>query len=252
MKFSSKIFKTTIVLFISSLLFIGCSSDDDNMEDPPTMGDNPDFTLLETDIILPTALESNSDPKAQELVSHISMVKQYESYTALTQVPPGAEVSHEPIDPTGSFQRKPFDNSISYTVYTYSYGEATIAYQFSVQNGMNVVEIFYSGFETNGFVKYMELRQSQDDQNGSLKFLGFEDYDYLYQWVWEVNSDDSIDITFNMADDVAKYEMHYNPDMSGTLKIYYENELNLEYSWNVDGSGNWINYITGESGSWSV
>jgi len=117
---------------------------------------------------------------------------------------------------------------------------------------MNVVEIFYSGPETNGFISYMDLRQSQDGQNGTIKFLGFGDDSYVYQWVWEENADGSIDITFDMADDTAKYEMHYNPDMSGTLKIYYENELNLEYSWNVDGSGNWINHITGESGSWSV
>lgn len=252
MKISNQFFKTTILLFVASFLFIGCSSDDDNMGDSPEMGDNPEFAIFEKDIILPTALENNSDPKAQELVSDITFMKMYQNYAGFTQVPPGADVSHEPIDATGSFDRTTFDNSTDYTVYTYSYGGATIAYQFSVQNGMDVVEVFYSSPETNGFVRYMELQQSQDGQNGSLKFIGLEDDSYVYQWVWEVNADDSMDITFNVADDSIMYEMHYNPDMSGNLEIYWDNTLQTEFHWNADGSGSWINHSTGENGSWTV
>lgn len=251
MKTTRKFLGYTGMVLLSLFLFVGCSSDDDNGS--KNASDTPDFTLLETPIILPSALENHSDPHAQQLVGEIDMVSSYQSYAAFTQVPPGAEVSHQPIQATGSLDRPATtNNSVQYTVYTYSYlGYITIAYQFSVQNGMDVVEIFYSSTETNGFIKYIDIRQTQDGKSGTMKFLGLYMDDYVYQWDWQENPDGSLFITMHNSGFNINYEMMYYPDQSGYLKYYWDGQLQMEFHWNANGSGTWVDYSTSTNGSWS-
>jgi|GEM_PF-2493877 len=242
------------LVVLSLLFFVGCSSDDDhvNAEDPASdIKDTPEFAIFERDLKLPTALKQSTDPQAQILQSHFQTVTLYQSFQAFTEVPQEADVSYEPIEATGSFNRYTTYDTPDYTVYTYSYGYTTIAYQFSIQNGMNVVEIFYSDEETNGFIRYMELRQSLDDTHGSLKFLGDEDY-YVYEWTWQVNPDDSMDVTMTVFDEDWKFELTYYPDMSGSLIMIIDGEIDSEYHWNADGSGTWIDHTFDESGSWEA
>lgn len=250
MKTTSKFFSSLFIL-CGLFLFIGCSSDDD--KGSVDSSNTPEIALLETEIILPQSMQNHSDPQVQELNSDIETISIYQMYAGFTQIPPGADVSHEPIEATGSFERpNTITNSTQYTVYTYSYmGYITIAYQLSVQDGMNVVEIFYSSPETNGFIKYMDFRQTLDGTSGTMKFLGLEDDEYLYKWTWNTNSDGSIFITMNMYGDIAYYELLYYPDYSGTLKYYLEGQLYMEYHWNSDGSGSWINHSNSTSDSWS-
>lgn len=250
MKTTSRLLDYAMIAFFSLFLTVGCSSDDDNVSDD--ISNTPDFTLLETEIILPQVLQNHSDPYAQELVSEVDLVTTYQSYAAFTQVPPGAEVSHQPIQATGSWDR-PYttNNSVQYTVYTYSYmGYITIAYQFSVQNGMDVVEIFYSSPETNGFVKYIDIRQTQDGKNGTMKFLGLDDDEYVYKWTWQTFPDESLLINMDMYG-FANYEMLYYPDQSGYLKYFWDGQLQMEFHWDADGSGTWIDYTNSTNGSWS-
>lgn len=248
--------KKFLVLFLGVTLVMSCSKDDDNSGGQSDNNPKADITFFQKEIVLPQALQNQTDMHAQDLVSRVESIKSFGMYAAFTQVPPGADVSHEPIDATGSFDRpEPTTlSSTNYTVYTYSYGgEVTIAYQFSVQDGMDVVEIFYSSPETNGFVKYMDIRQTQDGNNGTMKFFGFEDGSYLYKWTWQINDDGSILINFNIGQDIdgnISYEMLYHEDMSGYLKYYEGSTLSLEFNWNANGSGNWTNYLDGTSGSW--
>lgn len=123
----------------------GVQSDDNQMAE---------ITFFQEEIILPQGLQNQTDSHAQELVSRVESIKSFGMCAACTQVPPGAEVSPEPITATGTYGRPASASSsfssINYTVYTYSYGgEITSAYQFSEQDGMEVVEIFYSSPETN-------------------------------------------------------------------------------------------------------
>lgn len=248
-----KLTKKFFFLFLAGSFLIACSSDDDSSGDQPDDNQMADITFLEEEIVLPQALQNQTDQHAVELVSRVESIKSFGAYAAFTQVPPGADVSHEPIDATGSFDRPEPTTlaAVDYTVYTYDYGQGTIAYQFSHQDGMDVVEIFYSTPETNGFVPYMDVRQTPDGNSGTMKFLGLEDNSYAYQWTWEINADDSILITFDIGGESFNYEMLYNPDMSGYLYYYDGNTMILEFNWNADGSGSWANHMENTSGSWN-
>src|SRR5699024_2428285 len=137
-----------------------------------------------------------------------------------------------------------------YTVYTYTSNGTTIVYQFSVQNGYDVFEMFFDIQNDNlGMAKFYEIKQSLDDTHGSMSwFIGQQEP--LFLWTWQINADDSIFLTMAYTAAVH-YEMMIYPDNSGHLEIYNENARYMEFLWNGNGSGSWTNHQSGESGSWN-
>src|SRR5690625_3750090 len=153
-----KLFKPFRLLFVFLIISstIACSSDDDEIADVSNDEVNvPEIPLVETEIILPEALRNNTDPKAQELVQEIALVKLYENYIGFTMVPPGAETGHEPIITSDNSGKNTTQSAIDYTVYSFSYQGTGVIYQFSEQNGMDVIEIFIAVMGTDEYLKYM-------------------------------------------------------------------------------------------------
>src|SRR5699024_5804636 len=253
MKKTIKLFRLLFTLLFLSFA-IACSSDDDEVADPSNEEVNvPEIPLIETEIILPEAIKNNPDPKAQELVQEIALVKLYENYIGFTMIPPGAEVGHEPIITAENSGKNTSHSAIDYTVYSFSYQGTGVIYQFSEQNGMEVIEVFISMMGSEYF-KYMEIRQTLDGKSGSMQVFGFEEEEFTAEWEWQINSDGTIDVYAGMysgGNAGLVYDLHYNPDdNSGNLKVYLEGQLQAELTCYGNGSGTWINHITGETGSW--
>ncbi len=245
---SLQFLKPLFILFIGTALLTSCSSDE-NETPNPLQQNTPDLMLFEQSIELPSALVNETDMHAQQLVGRVNSLKAFSVYQFFTIVPPGAEVSHTPIAPGTSAHRHTTMATTDYTVYTYTYENETIAYQYSTQNGMEVIEIFVDDGTTNGFIKLMEIQQTPDGTQGTLTFYDSNDGVDIY-WTWQIFPDDHVKITFNNGTSTMNMEMNYYPDMSGDLKIFEDNALTLEWTWNSDGSGTWVNHGSNESGSW--
>lgn len=247
--------KTTYVMLLAFITILaGCSSDDDSGNDPQDPGSDQGITepfglgeIYQKDLDLPTHLNQSPDEKAMELVSDYAEVISFQDDSDIAEVPAGAEMSHEPVNVgTGkSTDRQGYD----YTVYTFTAGGVTTIYQFSVQNGQEVFELFQSYEEGGlGLTKLYEIRQSMDGTSGTASFYIFG---AAVTWTWQINADGSVFITYGVGGSTLVYEAQLNPDGSGYLKVYLTDSLQTEYHWSADGSGTWTDNTTGESGSWN-
>lgn len=257
---NSKIFTLCMFLCMGTMLLTtsSCSKDDapKNEENPNGTITAPFQTSLFAEKIpeLPKDLNSFTDPHAVELVNNFEEVTTYADNKDIMTIPPGSVLSHTPVTPDGGRPAN-LNNAVAtdYTVYTYtvtSGGETfKMIYQFSVQNGMDVFELFMSS-EKIGTVKWFEIRQSQDGKSGTMtsSLLGVT----AFTWTWEIQPDGEIFITYSYGsgDYKSTWKLHYNEDMSGNMKLYSQGQLTLEYTWDATGHGTYINYIDGTNGSW--
>ncbi|MDQ7916586.1 hypothetical protein RBU60_03285 [Mesonia sp. MT50] len=250
--------KTTYLILLALLsMMTSCSSDDDLAENPqdpgPSQGTTAPFDLGEIyqkDLTLPTQLNQSTDENAMGLVSKYEEVIGFQDDSDIAQVPPGAVLSHDPVQAGNG--RSTANEDYDYDVYTYTVGGTTLIYQFSVQNGEEVFELFQDidGDELDMMLLY-EVRQSMDGATGTASFYFFG---AAITWTWQVNADESILMTMQIPNGInggILYEAMLYPDNSGYLSFYVGNDLNLEYHWSGDGSGTWVNHTNNESGSWN-
>lgn len=251
MKTKTNLLKTALYLFMGAALWTSCSKDDDKSPSNPENPSAPfEANIFKEKLNLPESINSSSDPKAKELSSEFDEVTAFKEYSDIMTVPPGATISNEPVQ-TGN--GKPGGNAMTtdYTVYTYSYGEMTMIYQFSVQNGYDVFELFYDYKNELGIIKFFEIRQSLDGTHGTMSYFGNADGSGggFWNWEWTLAADGTIYVTMDMFG-VYVYEMVLNPDNSGHLEIYTNGNMYVKYTWTASGSGTWNNYSDGTSGSW--
>lgn len=249
--------KPYLILLAFLSLMASCSSDDDSVNNPQNPGTNQEVTtpfnvgeIYQKDLTLPTHLNQSADINAIDLVSKYEEVISFQDDSDIAEVPAGAVMSHEPVQ-AGSGRSTAVAN-IDYTVYTYTYSGLTYVYQFSVQDGQEVFELFHNyGDSETGLMLIYELRQSMDGSNGSASFYIFGQ---ALTWTWQINADGSTFITMEIPNNInggVLYEAMLYPDNSGYLNFYIGNDLNLEYHWSSDGSGTWINHANNQNGSWN-
>lgn len=258
---NSKIFMPLMFLCMGTFLLTttSCSKDEEPMDQQETDTEGFHAGLFSKEVpTLPAPLNSNTDSHAEDLVDEFEETIDFME-NEFMDIPPGAEVSHTPVS-TGSGRPTSGANatSVEYTVYMYNLFGYYFAAQFSVQNGIDVFEMFIKSGEF-GYLKYMEIRQNPEGTNGTMKLwinalspdiFGPPDLtnpDTTTTWL--INADGSIfitEISYNI-----KIELLYNTDMSGNMKIYEDGQLITEYTWNSSGAGTWTNYEAGMSGSWN-
>lgn len=250
------LYKIALFFFIgTAFMFTSCSKDDDNNNGGGNGGQtiDPPFeaVIFDEAMTLPSNLHPEMGQTVENLIYNFDETVSFQDNADLMTIPPGSEVSHEEIVPGTLFPRSTEStSSIDYTVYTYSYGSGSIAYQYSVQNGMNVLEIFISTTETDAFIKMFEITQAQDGLSGTMTFFMFGTA--AQTWTWQINADGSIFIVYDFGTEMyqSSIELLYYPDMSGNMKLYTNGALTQEFNWDSTGSGTYTNYETGETVSW--
>lgn len=239
-------------LFVA-LLFVAtaCSKDDEQSTDKPggaTTKAPFEVSIFQGETIeLPEVIQKNNNPKAIDLASDFEELTSFYDDQDLFNIPVGA-VKSTSTTSVGSRPAAAAKSAavIEYTVYTYSYtagGEMTyLIYQYSVQNGMDVVEIFMKS-DAIGTMKLASLQQRKDGKQGtmSMYIMGF-----ALQWTWTINDDGSVDISYILSNG-NRWDLHFKEDQSGTLRYYSNSELVYEYIWTAAGSGTFTNYREGVS-----
>lgn len=248
-----KSFGVHFFLFVGlALMAVSCSEDDEATK-KQTTGEAPFAVALfeKKQIELPSDVKTYDNVHAQELVGYFESFTGIYENTGVMTVPPGAEVSHTPVS-TGGNRPAARVVATDYTVYTYTVttGEGTVkmVYQFSVQNGQNVFELFMGTSKLEGLVKLFEIRQNKEGTKGTMKMFIFGQV--VSTWTWEIQADSSVFMTYTNSNDSFSMELTYNEDQSGHMELHSTGSLSVEYTWDSAGHGTWTNHKTGESGSW--
>lgn len=253
----SKIFTLCMFLGMGTMLMItSCSKDSKNEEEPTEAITAPFQTRLFAEEIptLPTDLKTFTNAHAVELVDNFEEVTSYSDNKDIMTIPAGSVLSHTPVNLSNARPANMNNTAeIDYTVYTYTVKSSDqiieMIYQFSVQNGMDVFELFM-GSNKLEMMKMFEIRQTQDGKSGTMtsSLFGLS----AFYWTWEIQNDGSLFITYiiGSGDYKSTWKLHYNKDMSGNMKLFKQGNLGMEYTWDSTGHGTWSNYWEETNGSW--
>lgn len=244
------------------LTLVSCSKDDAPTAPPDQQGTNDEAFhagLFAKELpTLPGSLYSSDDEHVEDLADEFDETVDFMD-NEFMEIPPGAEINHTPVTSgSGRYASTNRMTSTEYTVYRWGFMGYYFAGQFSEQNGMDVFELFVKTGEVYGYLKLIEIVQNHDGTHGTWKFwigamspdiLGPPDYSSPSTTsIWDINPDGSIfitEISYNI-----KIELLYNTDKSGNMKIYDDNQLVMEFTWDGSGHGTWTNYEIGASGSY--
>lgn len=244
-------FKTLIYLLGFVVLFSACSNDDEEVA-PEKDWEDVQVGLFSEEgqqIMVPEAMQQSSDPHVAAVNTYILNATLLPSmYSTLFIMPEeGAVKRSSPI--TASNARMAASD---YWVYEWGTDTASIAYQFYEEGGQQFFELFLNTAD-KGYFKWMEIVQSKDGKEGTMKW--FDDAGESMVWTWEVRDDESYYLTYHDIDEDYRYEIISNKDLSGSIKSYTEDNLDMEMEWDSAGNGSWKEY-DGDSlvdeGEWTV
>lgn len=244
-RFNNLIYLLGFVVFLTS-----CSKDEENVA-PGDDFENAQVGLFAEDarkIKVPDAMQQSSDPHAMAVSSYILNATVMPSlYSSLFIMPEeGAEKRSSPI--TASNGRMAASD---YWVYEWGTDTASITYQFHDEGTQQYFELFIK--DSKGYFKWMEIVQNADGKQGTMKW--FDDTGESLLWTWEIRADESYFFTFHSIEDDYRYEIISNKDLSGSIKSYTEDNLDMEMEWDSVGNGSWKEYDGGslvDEGTWVI
>lgn len=243
-------FKNLIYLLGFFVFLTSCAKNDENV-DPEDDFQNAQIGLFAEDareIKVPDAMQQSSDPYAVTantyLLSATLLPSLYSSFFVMPEE--GAEKRSSPIIASNGRTA-----ATDYWVYEWGTDTASISYQFHEDGSQQFFELFIK--DSKGYFKWMEIVQNNDGKLGTMKW--FDDAGESLLWTWEIRADESYFFTFDSIEDDYRYEIISNEDLSGSIKSFTEDNLDLEMEWDSIGNGSWKEYDRGslmDEGTWTI
>ena len=232
------------ILFISTLVFTACGSDDtDEMVDEDlSVKISQEFSANLQKIDVPTAMKNSSNSYAQQATSQVTAVKGIaNTLTTFFSVPDFA-VSSANLKNDGNLSAK--SAALNTQTYTWSEDGITVTYTITEESDRFRFSYIVASSDING--KLMDGYLLKD---GSYSEVKFYDNNKVVSTI-KITVDGNISRIEITSDDI-RYILESNTvDNSGNLKLYEDNVLVATYTWNASGNGSFINHQTGETYTW--
>ncbi len=240
-----KTIKFFLVLFLVSMLAFSCSSkkstDNSVTEEPPQ-----EVTI--DPVTVPEALQTSSDPHAQQVVGYVQMINMFQSF--VQNLIPQQHVG-KVFESEGTLDGPPW-------VYTWTNGPMSFTLTITIEDDQYHWKLVLNGADPstgqtyNKFV-FMEAWQKLDGSSGKLVINEFGEGGKV-EWNWNIDKDGTEKITYIDYMSNTKIEVVQNKDLSGSIQVWENNVLVYKAVWNADGSGTWWVYDEEgnvSSGTWS-
>ena len=233
--------KILLLLFFTGLLLSSCSKDSSTEPEKtePEKTEAKPLTIKTVDV--PEAMKKVSDAKASTTVAYVNLANSFNAYTALFQVPQGANSSGN--------------------TYTWSRDGLSITMYYTEESDNLSWKLVFNGTEDgtvyNNWVA-MEASQSADQKNGWMKIYEENSTAVASEWTWTTDSNGQYSFIMQSkgGEGTSKIVVKSNPDKSGELNFYTNNVRTSKTTWDKDGNGQWWEYDAQgnllNSGSWSV
>ena len=135
-------------------------------------------------------------------------------------------------------------------------GNFTITVKAQVlDNGDQKWEIYFSGtfpgpdtVVTVNNWKAAEGVINKDGTQGEWTIYDYNSTDVVAHYTWSTADDGTVTATLEYDD--YTFTVINRPDGSGNVKVYRNDTLVFEATWNADGSGQWTNYEDNTQGTW--
>ena len=227
--------KIVLLIFTIGLLFISCAEENST---EPEKTEAKQLNIKTIDV--PAAMKQVSDPKASATVAYVSLTNGFQAYTALFQVPQGANSTGDK--------------------FTWTRGSLSITMYYEEGDNLTWKLVFTGSEDGTTYDNWiaMEASQSADEKNGWMKIYEDNSTVVASEWSWTTDSNGKYSFVLknNDGESLDKIEIISNPDLSGELYFYTDNLLTSKTTWDKDGNGQWWEYdeegniVT--SGSWSA
>lgn len=181
---------------------------------------------------IPQSLATNSDPIAQQAYGYAIQATAISAFSAYLEIPNNAT----------KIEGKR-------TVWQWSQQGITVQYivDETATDWLFEVSLDYG----SGMEKLFYMRDAKDGSGGHIDYYSGTTIYATYDWVVNGNS---TTVEYDILGGFYKYECTLNKDGSGSVKQYFDTDLDFEASWNANGSGSWTTYNTDgtvlDSGSW--
>lgn len=248
--------KKYLILALSMVVMIACSDDNDPIPNTPNTPQTP-FSLNIFDdasfVSVPNSMIQSGDAKASTAAAYVTVANGFLLFNAFFTPPAGLQPSSEKISAING--RATFD----FTVYKWTDGAGNgIAYQYSVQNGKHIVEVFIM---SNGadYLKFIHAEQDENGSQGTMRFLDADGTDpslVSFVYTWSISSIGIRNLILEDTEGSLKVDINSNPDLSGDMRVFENGSLTGSFAWDGAGNGSWIEYnangSVADQGSWTV
>ncbi len=239
-----KSLKTLLIIALVALFAFSCS---DNKSNPTDNQEQPPEQISAEPITLPQSIAQSQDQHAQMVNSYIQMINMFQNFA--NSLIPRNHVS-KVSENSETLDGPPW-------IYTWNADSLVFKLIITIEDNNYHWKLSISGSSYGhtftDFV-YMEAWQAVDGKSGKLVIHDFEEGNDTIQWTWNIDANGTETIEYTDSFSGTKMEVVQKSDLSGTLKVWNNNTLTFQASWNGSGSGTWISYDdngnqTG-SGSW--
>lgn len=241
--------KNLFVLFCLAFIAVSCGDKDD----PAPALEEVELAVFseENKVNIPAGLKNSTDSEAQAVSAMIeSMTSSIGAYSALFDMPDGATK----VSPIEAANGRMNANMVTYE---WAYQGGAVAYQITELDDSYYFEYFFK--EDGGpYYKWFEGTQTKDGKSGSFVMLDFyaSTRVEVFTYEYEVRNDGSVYGEYNYPSFGYSFIFEVKADGSGYIKSYDGTNLQVEYLWNVDGSGSWTYYdetgAVSSTGSWTA
>lgn len=198
---------------------------------------------------------NSSDPNAQIAVAYIAQANGMSSYLSNLAAPANAEKSNDRINGRTTSGGRISGVEEDVLVYTWTSGDISVAYQISETPEKYIFELFWKLSPGDDYVRVLHAEESKIKREGFMEWSFDATDDYLFRYEWSEDADGTFYFDMLTPDNSFTMNIVSNPDKSGSIKYYTEDELLYDISWAANGSGSWAFYSDGEiidSGTWTV
>ncbi|MBD3223995.1 MAG: hypothetical protein GF313_04660 [Caldithrix sp.] len=236
----------TILSLTAALLISSCGDSSTGSDDNNNNNQAPELQVQQVEV--PQAMQTSSDPKAQQTVSYVGIANSFSQYSAAWTPPQGAS----------NLAKASGVNDWSYEWTT---GQLTIKMTVTETDDTFQWRIVYDGTlggQTFDNWTYMEATRSKDGSDGQMYIYAYNTEKVELEWHWMVDDNDVYN--FEMISESLRILVNANPNKSGQVEVFNMNNgaylITFKSVWDQNGAGQWWEYDgegdVSDNGDWDV